>query len=99
MIFILNLIRHATFHGHNSMYVRRPDPFSFREGCGYARLISMLVCEHHNSFMTVHVALSWYPVQAVPPTVDMLYSIINLSQTNQLLGGQSIGQSMCVPGA
>ena len=38
MIFILNLIRHATFHGHNSMYVRRPDPFPFREGCGYARL-------------------------------------------------------------
>ena len=38
MIFTLNLIRHATFHGHNSMYVRRPDPFSFREGCGYARL-------------------------------------------------------------
>ena len=25
MIFILNLKRHATFHGHNSMYVRRPD--------------------------------------------------------------------------
>ena len=38
MIFILNLIRQTTFHGHNSMYVRRPDPFSFREGCGYARL-------------------------------------------------------------
>ena len=38
MIFILNLIRHATLHGHNSMYVRRPDPFPFREGCGYARL-------------------------------------------------------------
>ena len=38
MIFILNLMRHATFHGHNSMYVRRPDPFPFREGCGYTRL-------------------------------------------------------------
>ena len=38
MIFILNLIHHATFHGHNSMYVRmRAYALPFREGCGYSR--------------------------------------------------------------
>ena len=54
MIFILNLIRHATFHGHNCIYVRRPDPFPFREGCGYARL--GFVCTSRKSVRANQIA-------------------------------------------
>ena len=55
--------------------VRRPDPFSFREGCGYARLLSYRV-----------ITFSLWPEHASKETVDLSAKAIEVSSCFPLSG-------------